>query len=115
MPPLSHLLLPLLAAVVSLSAVAAEITFFEQDGFRGRSFVANQSISNFSNVGYNDRASSVVVRSGAWQLCSDAYFGGRCVTVSPGQYPTLSTMGLNDAISSARELDWLGGGGPGGG
>jgi hypothetical protein len=103
-----------LAAVLALPAVASDITFYEHDSFRGRSFVVNQSISNLANVGYNDRASSVVVGSGTWQICTDAYFRGRCATVSRGQYPTLSTMGLNDAVSSARELDWLGGA-PGGG
>lgn len=115
-----RLWLPLFAAA-AIPALAADITFYEHDSFLGRSFVANQSISNFANVGYNDRASSAVVRSGTWQLCSDAYFRGRCVTVSRGQYPTLSAMGLNDAVSSARELDWVGAGsgeggaaGPGG-
>lgn len=91
-------------------AYAAEIVFYEHDAFRGRTFVANQSISNFANVGYNDRASSVIVRSGTWQLCSDAYFRGRCVTVTPGDYPSLRSMDLNDMVSSARELDWLAGG-----
>jgi hypothetical protein len=107
--PLPALLL--LAGIgVGVPASGAEIVFYEHDAFRGRTFVANQSISNFANIGYNDRASSVIVRSGTWQLCSDAYFRGRCVTVTPGDYPSLRSMDLNDMVSSARELEWLGGG-----
>jgi hypothetical protein len=100
--------------VATLPAAGADITFYEHDRFGGRSFTANQSIQNFANIGFNDLVSSVIVRSGSWQLCTDAYFRGRCVTVSPGEYPTMRNMDLNDRISSARELDWIGGGGGGG-
>ena len=98
----------LFCAATAVSAFAAEITFYERDGFGGRSFSANQSISDFANVGFNDSASSVVVKSGTWQLCSDAFFRGRCVTISRGEYPTLRSMQLQNQISSAREMEWLG-------
>jgi hypothetical protein len=49
------------------------------------------------------------VRSGTWQLCDDVYFRGHCVTLQPGDYPTLRRMDMNDRISSVREL---GGWGP---
>ncbi len=94
--------------------LAADIVLYEQDDFRGRSFVADQTISNFANLGFNDRASSVIIRSGNWQLCTDAHFRGRCVTLPPGEYPTLRSMQLENQVSSARELDWQrpGPGGP---
>ena len=88
---------------------AAEITIFENDNFNGRRIAANDSIPNLANSGFNDLASSVVVRSGSWQLCDDAYFRGRCVTLQPGSYPSLNNMGMNDRVSSVREL---GGWGP---
>ena len=94
---------------VAFHAQGAEITLFERDGFAGRSFTANQSISNFANIGFNDRASSVIIRSGTWQLCSDAYFRGRCVTISRGEYPTLRSLQLDEQVSSIRELEWVGG------
>ncbi len=99
------------------AVVAAEITFYEHDAYRGRSFSSIQTIPNFADIGFNDRASSVIVRSGTWQICSDAFFRGRCVTLSRGEYPTLRSMDLNDLVSSARDMEWLGGGGggPGGG
>lgn len=116
MKPALKRLLVLVGFAAALPAAGAEITFYEQEGFRGRAITVNQSISNFANVGFNDRAASMIVRSGSWQLCSDAYFRGRCVTVSRGEYPTLRSVDLDNQVSSARELDWLAGGGvsPGG-
>ena len=69
--------------LAAFPALGAEIVFYEQDNFRGRSFVSDQTISNFANMGFNDRASSVVIRSGTWQLCTDAFFRGRCETLPP--------------------------------
>ncbi len=96
-------------------AGAAEITLWEAPGFRGHTYSSHQTIANFDDVGFNDRASSVVIRSGSWQLCSDAYFRGRCVTLAAGEYPSLASMGLESSVSSVRELSgWSGGGGGGG-
>ncbi len=92
--------------LAAIPAARADIMFYQQDGFRGRSFVSDQTISNFADLGFNDRASSVIIRSGSWQLCTDAYFRGRCVTLRPGEYPSLRSMELDNQISSARELDW---------
>lgn len=105
------------------TASAAELTLFEHENFGGRRASANDAIPNLGNSGYNDRASSAVVRDGVWQLCDDAYFRGRCVTLRPGNYPSLDAMGLNDRVSSVRQLDGWGpppgpppvGGGGGGG
>jgi hypothetical protein len=99
-------------------AVRAQMTFWDAPGFAGRTFTADRTIANFADVGYNDRAASAVIRGASWQLCSDAYFRGRCVTLGPGEYPDLGAMGLANAISSAREMGgWPvdgGGGGSGG-
>jgi hypothetical protein len=83
-------------------ASAAELTFYEREGFGGRSFSANTPVPDFTYSGFNDRASSVVIRSGSWQLCSDAGFQGRCVNLAPGEYPSLRSMGLDNSVSSAR-------------
>jgi hypothetical protein len=95
------------------SAAAQDISFFEQPDFGGRRFNANNSVSNLAELGYNDRASSLVVRSGSWQVCSDAYFRGRCVTLPPGEYRNLAQIGLSNQISSARELGFAPAPGPG--
>ena len=102
--------LPALLSALFLCAAASatDITFFEYDNFSGRRFVASNSVSDFSAFGFNDLASSVMIRSGAWQLCTDAFFRGRCVTLERGDYPSLGAMGLSNRISSAREVGWSG-------
>ena len=100
----------LLLAVGILVAgqAAAQVTFYENDGFGGRSFTADRTIFNFDRLGYNDLASSATVRGGSWEVCTDARFEGRCVTLRPGDYPSLRALGLNDRISSVRQLDHYG-------
>ena len=93
-----------LGCVTAMAAVAADMTFYERDGMRGRSFTASSPIDNFEGVGFNDRASSLVIRGGSWQVCSDAYFRGRCVTLARGDYPSLQSMGLDNSVSSARPI-----------
>ena len=95
--------LTLTAALVCAQA-SAQVTFFEHDGFGGRSFTATGQLRDLTRYGFNDRASSVVVERNNWQVCEDAGFGGRCVVLQPGRYPSLSGMGLNDRISSIREV-----------
>ena len=82
----------------------AEITFYENEGFGGRSFTAKGAVDNFQRFGFNDRASSVVVTGDRWEVCEDARFGGRCMILRPGRYPSLGAMGLNDRISSVRDV-----------
>ena len=94
---------------------AQEIILYQNDNFSGQRYSASSSVTDLGNAGFNDRASSVVVRSGSWQLCSDAYFRGQCVTLRQGDYPSLGAMGLNDRVSSLRETGWNGGGGNQGG
>lgn len=104
------------AAVFGAAAVfAQEITLYQNQNFSGPQFSASNSIQNLDYTGFNDRASSVIIRGGSWQLCADAFFRGQCVTLNPGQYPSLAAMGLNNSVSSIRETGWSGGGGGGGG
>ena len=83
----------------------SQITFYENDGFQGRAFTADGAIEDFSRIGFNDRASSIDVRGDNWVVCEDARFGGRCVILQPGRYPSMSALGLNDRISSVRRAD----------
>lgn len=92
-------------ALVFASHAAAQITFYQGDGFRGRAFTTNQPVRNFERYGFNDRASSVVVDRGRWEVCSDARFEGRCVILRRGSYDSLDRMGLGDRISSARPVN----------
>jgi len=87
------------------TCAAAQVTFYEDEGFSGRSFTTQKEIADFSRFGFNDRASSVIVANDRWEVCDDARFGGRCIVLRPGRYPSLATMGLNDRISSVRTVD----------
>jgi uncharacterized protein YcfJ len=92
------------AAIVFATHAAAQITFYEHEGFRGRTFASSKPIWNFERLGFNDRASSVIVQRGRWEVCEDARFEGRCVVLRPGSYDSLSRMGINNRISSARPV-----------
>lgn len=77
---------------------------FEQTNFGGRQFMLDdQVIANFEAVGFNDRASSLIVDDGLWVFCTDAYFDGTCRTFGPGQYPQLP-WDVNNKISSGRRI-----------
>ena len=83
----------------------AQIIFFEQEGFGGRRITTDRPLEDLSKSGFNDRASSaVVVGDERWEVCDNARFDGRCMVLRPGQYPSLAAMGMNDRISSVRNL-----------
>lgn len=98
----------LAATAVALATQAgAQVTFYEHDGFRGRSFTTERPVRNFERFGFNDRASSVMVngeRWERWEVCQDNRFRGRCVVLRPGNYPSLAAMGLNNRVSSTRKV-----------
>jgi uncharacterized protein YcfJ len=85
--------------------VAAEITFYEYEGFRGRSFSATEDVRNFERHGFNDKAQSVVVGSGRWQVCSDSRFEGECRVLRRGSYDNLRSLDMNKRISSVRRVE----------
>lgn len=106
-----------LLAGFSAAVVAQDITFFEYPDFGGRRFAASYAVPNMGETGFNDRASSVVIHNGSWQLCTDSHFRGRCVTLEPGQYRNLGQIGMSNQVSSARQVagSWGGSGGNWGG
>ncbi|MES3012999.1 MAG: beta/gamma crystallin-related protein [Pseudomonadota bacterium] len=97
-----------LAAAVGVIAFAgtatANITFYEDPGFRGKSFTTTRTLGSFDRSGFNDKVSAVDVRGERWEVCEDPRFNGRCVVLQPGRYPSMSAMGLNDKLSSARPI-----------
>ena len=91
--------------IAMATQAAAQITFYEREGFTGRGFSTADRIWNFERIGFNDRASSVVVERGRWEVCDQARFEGRCVVLRHGNYPSLRQIGLNNSISSARPME----------
>lgn len=92
----------MLAALLVTAPALAQITFYENDGFLGRTFRTQRPVADFQRQGFNDRASSVVVEGGRWEVCDDIRFGGNCVVLRRGNYASLRELGLNDRLSSAR-------------
>ncbi len=90
------------AGLALAAPVFAQITFYEKDDFRGKTFTTQRSTENFERYGFNDRASSIVVILDRWEVCEDAHFGGTCVVLRPGRYASLASLGMNNKISSAR-------------
>ena len=99
----SALLPAAVVAALAGAAQAAELTIYKQPNFSGGSLTLNRDTSNLGNSGFQDQASSLIVRSGRWQLCSQPDFRGDCVTVGRGEYGTLDPV-LNHRIESAREI-----------
>jgi len=95
-----------LVLIAALPVWGAEAILYEMDNFRGQAYLADKTLTDVTTGGFKQRASSVIVRSGSWQVCTDFYFRGRCETISPGEYPTLRSMRLDNQISSIRELEW---------
>jgi hypothetical protein len=89
-------------ATFAQAAFAGEITLFTDRDFRGARVTVERDAYNLADIGFNDRASSLVVRSGVWQLCEHKDFGGYCAEFGPGEYRDLPNF--NDRISSAREV-----------
>lgn len=93
-----------LALLLASTATLAQITFFESEDYRGRTFAASSWVNNFNRYGFNDRASSAIVETGRWEVCEDIRFQGHCAVLPPGNYDSLRAMGLNDRISSVRPV-----------
>jgi hypothetical protein len=94
----------LLAALLLASAttIAGEMTLFSHQHFGGREITVRDATPNLREAGFNDKASSMVVRSGRWEVCIDADYRGECMVFERGEYRTLAR--LNNRISSAREV-----------
>jgi uncharacterized protein YcfJ len=93
-----------LTALTVSTFASAQVTFYENEDFRGRSFVTSSWINDFSRYGFNDRASSVIVSSGRWEVCEDMRYRGRCVLLQTGHYDSLRAMNMNNRISSVRPV-----------
>lgn len=85
------------------SARGGSVTLYEYVEFIGRSQTVTQAITSLEEIGFNDRASSIVVDRGIWEFCTDANFRGTCRTVGPGRYGSIPYE-LDSKISSMRQV-----------
>lgn len=91
------------------AASAGEMTLFARDNFRGEEVTIRDGVRNLREAGFNDRASSLIVHSGVWEICEHKDFGGYCAVFERGEYPHLRNF--NNNISSARQIERGGRGG----
>jgi hypothetical protein len=90
--------------LASYAATAAEISLYATENFGGTPATVNRQVDNLTSMGFNDKTRSIVIKSGDWQVCDDADFRGRCVTMQPGRYPSLAQFGLDRKVSSVRPV-----------
>jgi len=89
------------------------VELFAGPGFSGPSRYFPGAEDNLDRRGFNDAANSIrILGGGAWQLCDDAGYRGRCVYVNRDE-PDLARLGLGNRLSSMRPVDDGSGGGPG--
>ena len=105
MNAIQHRLTLIAAAVASTACLAgaAELTIYKQPNFTGGALTLRNDTANLASSGFQDQASSLVVKSGRWQLCTQPEFKGDCVVVERGEYAALDPK-LNHRVESAREL-----------
>ena len=80
----------------------AELVIYDHRNFTGRSFSTRTNVDNLAGKDFNDRAMSMIIYAGRWQLCSDANYVGRCAVFGPGQYEHLQD--LNNQLSSIKRI-----------
>jgi len=99
--------LQLLSAVAALAlsspALAGTIILFEHQNMQGQSMGLRNEVADLDRTDFNDRTESIVVQDGYWEICTDSYFRGACMTLGPGQYPNLTGQ-FTRSISSLREV-----------
>jgi hypothetical protein len=79
-----------------------DVLMFAGPRFEGQPVELSQDMRSLSDVGFNDRATSIIIREGRWEFCEHADFRGECIVLGPGRYDVLDRM--NNRISSMRRV-----------
>lgn len=91
--------------LAAASAFAGQITLYERPAFQGQSMTTTIALPSLERSTFNDVASSIVVRDGTWEACTETNFRGRCAQLVPGSYSRLS-RDLNGLIASVRQVSY---------
>lgn len=78
------------------------IVLYGQPGFAGRAVSLDDNVPDLAQHRFDNRASSVVVERGVWQLCTEPGYGGRCETFRRGEFRELDR--LDERVSSVRRI-----------
>ena len=85
----------------------SDVVLYEHGNFRGRVLPVDGAINNLDRFRFNDATSSIEVRRGRWEVCSDGNFRGSCQIVD-ASISNLNYLRLNDAVSSIRPVNGYG-------
>ena len=81
-----------------------QIILYQEDNFRGAELTLDGPAPELDRYRFDDRASSVRVVSGTWELCDKDRYGGRCVTVDR-DVNKLNSLVMDDRTSSVRPVE----------
>jgi len=79
----------------------SEIVLFDRPGYRGAT--QNETGATANLGAFRNRAQSAQILDGAWELCEEPGWGGRCMRIE-SSVPDLQTIGLR-GVGSARPID----------
>jgi hypothetical protein len=77
------------------------LVLYDRPNYRGDARDILTSSNNLGSIG--DRARSVEVYGGTWELCEAAFRNARCVTLS-NDVPDLRSLGLRNGVTAVREV-----------
>lgn len=98
-----------LASTVFFAATAdaqrgeRSITLYDGAQYQGRSTTINGEVADLRSRGFNDRATSIRVNGGRWEVCVDSNFRGSCQVIEES-LPNMTRWSFNDRISSVRPV-----------
>ena len=92
------------AAIVATGHSIAQVTFYQDENYKGATFTTDRPVENLRRFGFNERATSVIVADQQWEVCDRPRFGGNCTVLRPGQYPSLEALGLEQRVASSRAV-----------
>jgi hypothetical protein len=79
----------------------SEIVLFDRPGYRGAT--QNETGATTNLGAFRNRAQSAQILDGAWELCEEPGWGGRCMRIE-SSVPDLQSIGLR-GVASARPVD----------
>ena len=79
----------------------SRVVLFDRPNYRGDSRDVFNGASNLGSAG--DRARSIQIYGGTWELCEGAFRNARCVTVDQN-VPDLRNLGFRSGIATVREV-----------
>lgn len=80
----------------------SDAVLFEHAGYDGRAYEVRGDMPDLDQARFNDKTSSIKILRGAWEVCEDAYYRGRCTVIDRDQ--GVLPNDWNDRISSIRRV-----------